>query len=427
MAEQNFPDSTIYQLDNLPVLRGMNSETVDLIATNPPFNTGQIRTGTEGRYSDRWKWGNQGIPPDQLGWNEVHPEFLEQVQDDSPKLAQVIEAAKACHGPEMAAYLTFLGIRLIEMRRVLKPTGSLYLHCGHTASAYIRLALDAIFGAKNFRNEIVWVRNVTRKGDMKKALGHDTDNIFRYSKRHDLTWNKEAVTKPYHLQNLSEKTKRQYSKQDHDGRLWRLTEITDPHQKPESSFTYEVMGITRTWRWTKDRMEREINSGRVVQLSAGNIPRYKRYLDEQAGLYLNNVWDDVPNLTGTTSERTGSPDQKPLALYERIVLASSNPGDLVFDPFCGSATTLMAARKNRRRWIGIDQRPEVIRQAACRILGINLHRTLETQMLPHLRGWLDQQINQMRDSFQTKPPVRTDSQFAKAQQPSHQLGSWKSG
>ena len=307
MAEQNFPDSTIYRLDNLPVLRGMNSETVDLIATDPPFNTGQIRTGTEGRYSDRWKWGNQGIPPDQLGWNEVHPEFLEQVQDDSPKLAQVIEAAKACHGPEMAAYLTFLGIRLLEMRRVLKPTGSLYLHCGHTASAYIRLALDAIFGAKNFRNEIVWVRNVTRKGDMKKALGHDTDNIFRYSKGHDLTWNKEAVTKPYHLQNLSEKTKRQYSKQDHDGRLWRLTEITDPHQKPESSFTYEVMGITRTWRWTKDRMEREINSGRVVQLSAGNIPRYKRYLDEQAGLYLNNVWDDVSNLTGTTSERTGSP------------------------------------------------------------------------------------------------------------------------
>ena len=385
---QNFPDNVLYQADNLDILRGINSETVDLIATDPPFNTRQLRSGAAGFYADNWKWGDTGKSPEQLAWNKVDPAWMAQIQETNPPLAQVIQAAGICHSQNMAAFLCLLGIRLMEIHRVLKSTGSLYLHCDHTANAYIRMTLDAIFGAKNFRNEIVWVRNVTRKGDMKKALGHDTDNIFRYSKGNNLTWNKEAVTRPYDLQNLSEKTKRQYNKQDPDGRLWRLTEITDPHQKPESPFTYEVMGVTRTWRWTKNRMQREINSGRIVQPSPGNIPRYKRYLDEQAGLYLNNIWDDVPNLTGTTSERTGSPDQKPLALYERIILASSNPGDLVMDPFAGSGTTLIAAQKNGRWWVGIDRRADT-----------RLHLTSRIERIqPPARHEFD---------FRTTPPIRS--------------------
>ena len=151
MAEQNFPDNTIYELDNLDVLRGMNSGTVDLIATDPPFNTKRNRSGTAGFYVDNWKWGNTGILPDQWAWNEVHPLWLEEIKDDNRALFEVIEAAGHCHGQDIAAFLCFLSVRILEMHRVLKPTGSLYLHCDHTANAYIRMALDAIFGAKNFQ------------------------------------------------------------------------------------------------------------------------------------------------------------------------------------------------------------------------------------------------------------------------------------
>ena len=150
MAEQNFPDNTVYELDNLDVLRGMNSETVDLIATDPPFNTKRNRSGSAGFYVDKWKWGDEGKLPDQWACNEVHPIWLEEIKDQNPALYEVIEAAAACHGDDIAAFLCFLSVRLLEMNRVLKPTGSLYLHCDHTANAYIRMALDAIFGAKNF-------------------------------------------------------------------------------------------------------------------------------------------------------------------------------------------------------------------------------------------------------------------------------------
>ena len=158
MAEQNFPDNTIYELDNLDVLRGMNSETVDLIATDPPFNTRRNRAGTAGFYVDNWKWGDTGKLPDQWAWNEVHPIWLEEIRDENPALYEVIEATEHCHGKDIAAFLCFLSVRLLEMHRVLKPTGSIYLHCDHTANAYIRMAMDAIFGARNFRNEITWER-----------------------------------------------------------------------------------------------------------------------------------------------------------------------------------------------------------------------------------------------------------------------------
>ena len=168
MAEQNFQDNTIYALDNLDVLRGMNSETVDLIATDPPFNTRQNRSGTAGHYVDSWKWGDTGKLPDQWAWNEVHPIWLEEIRDDNPALFEAIETAAHCHGQDIAAFLCFLSVRLLEMHRILKPTGSIYLHCDHAANAYIRLALDAIFGSTNFRNEIVWRRYGSHKRRQQK-------------------------------------------------------------------------------------------------------------------------------------------------------------------------------------------------------------------------------------------------------------------
>ena len=176
MSEQNFPDNTLYELDNLDVLRGMNSETVDLIATDPPFNTKRNRSGTAGFYVDNWKWGDTGRLPDQWKWNEVHPKWLEEIKDDSPALFQVIEAAQECHDDGIAAFLCFLSVRLLEMHRVLKPTGSIYLHCDHTANAYIRMCMDAIFGHRNFRNEIVWC--YTRPSNTKLCFPRKHDTIF---------------------------------------------------------------------------------------------------------------------------------------------------------------------------------------------------------------------------------------------------------
>ena len=153
---QNFKDNTLYEMDNLVVLRGMNSETVDLIATDPPFNTKRNRKDTAGFYVDNWKWGDTGKLPDQWKWNEVHPKWLEEIKDEHTALYQVIESTKIVQGEDTAAFLCFLSVRLLEMYRILKPTGSIYLHCDHTANSYIRLAMDAIFGKNNFRNEIVW-------------------------------------------------------------------------------------------------------------------------------------------------------------------------------------------------------------------------------------------------------------------------------
>ena len=185
---QNFPDNTIYELDNLDVLRGMNSETVDLIATDPPFNTKRNRAGSAGFYVDNWKWGDTGILPDQWKWNEVHPKWLEEIFDDNFPLYHVIDAARTCHGEDITAFLCFLSVRLLEMHRVLKSTGSIYLHCDHTANAYIRMCMDAIFGTKNFRNEIVFLRTVRGfKGSQHQPRRYNanTDFIMFYAKSHD--------------------------------------------------------------------------------------------------------------------------------------------------------------------------------------------------------------------------------------------------
>ena len=147
---QNFLDNTLYEMDNLVVLRGMNSETVDLIATDPPFNTKRNRSTTAGHYVDNWKWGDTGILPDQWKWNEVHPKWLEEIKDNHNALYYAIDAAKHCQGEDTAAFLCFLSVRLLEMHRILKDTGSIYLHCDPTASHYIKTCMDAIFGKKTF-------------------------------------------------------------------------------------------------------------------------------------------------------------------------------------------------------------------------------------------------------------------------------------
>ena len=339
MAVQNFPDNILYELDNLDVLRGMNSETIDLIATDPPFNTRRNRSGTAGFYVDNWKWGDTGILPDQWAWNEVHPVWLEQIKDDNPALHDVITAARSSHDDGIAAFLCFLSVRLMECHRVLKPTGSIYLHCDHAANAYIRMAMDAIFGAKNFQNEIVWYYG--GGGASKTRFGRKHDTIFWYSKGRQWTFNLEDVRVPHKWV---------------DGQL-------------------RADGSTR-----KDE---------------GKIP------------------DDVIILNGVmpwAAERTGSPDQKPLSLYERVVKASSNPGDLVLDPFAGCATTIVAARNLGRRWIGIDRRADARYHVVCRLLGIRARDAEATvRKRPDLTDWLDEQLAKYDAHYSTDAPERTDT------------------
>lgn len=242
--------------------------------------------------------------------------------------------------------------RLLELHRVLKPTGSLYLHCDPTASHYLKVVLDGVFGKENFRNEIVWQRTLS-KGLTSRSLPDNHDLLLAYRVTDNATWNPDATIISYDHGDLDEKTDSKYSSRDKDGRRYQLTSLLNPNQN-RPNLTYEFLGITRVWRWTKDRMQKAYEQGSIVQPNPGMVPRYKRYLDEQRGKPLGDVWTDIPPINSQAQERLGYPTQKPLALLDRIILSSSNEGDVVLDPFCGCGTAVHSAEKNKRRWIGID-------------------------------------------------------------------------
>ena len=352
---QNFLDNTLYEIDNLDVLRGMNSETVDLIATDPPFNTKRNRSGTAGFYVDNWKWGDTDKLPDQWKWNEVHPKWLEEIKDDHKALYHAIDAAKHCQGEDTAAFLCFLSVRLLEMHRTLKDTGSIYLHCDPTASHYIKMCMDAIFGKKNFRNEIVW--HYRRWTAASKQFQKMHDIILYYTKT-----NRYIFTKP--LQGYAD----------------------------EKYIEDTVRGMV---------------DGKLVRLKdkKGN---YIKRETQKGGVLMHDVWSDINFIAPTAKERTGSPDQKPIALYERIIKASSNEGDLVLDPFCGCATTIIAAENLNRRWVGIDRRKDARYHIITRLMGISRKERERLEKYAIDKGWLDEQTRQYEMHYQTEPPTRTD-------------------
>ena len=357
---QNFPDNTLYELDNLDVLRGMNSETVDLIATDPPFITKRNRSGTGGHYVDKWKWGDIGILPDQWKWNEVHPKWLEEIKDDNPALHQVIEAARVCHDEDIAAFLCFLSVRLLECHRILKPTGSIYLHCDHAANSYIRMAMDAIFGKNNFRNEIVWC--YTGPSNTKRWFPRKHDTVFFYAKSKSTKLNRDAVRIPYNAETLARR-----------GRV-------------EGDQSYISSSVETTGRRDSEQVNALFGDGKVPE----------------------DWWSDIAVLTNQR-ERTGSPDQKPIALYERIIQASSNEGDLVLDPFCGCATTIIAAHNLNRRWVGIDRRTDARYHVVCRMAGISPEEREKLEKRPDLADWLHRQMDKYESYYRTEPPKRTDT------------------
>ena len=402
---QNFEDNTLYEMDNLVVLRGMNSETVDLIATDPPFNTKRNRSGTAGHYVDNWKWGDTETLPDQWKWNEVHPKWLEEIKDNHSELYHAIDAAKHCQGQDTAAFLCFISVRLIEMHRILKPTGSIYLHCDPTASHYIKMCMDAIFGKKNFRNEIVWKR--TERGFKGSQFGprsynSNTDSILFYAKTGKAFFDMTSVLEPYDPEYL----KKAFKLTDDKGPYYLDVAHNRRSASPRPNLCYKYNGFfppyPSGWKVGLPRMEELEKQGELV---IENDTLYRKIRPKE-GRIRKNLWDDINEAKG--EERTGSPDQKPLALYERIIKASSNEGDLVLDPFCGCATTIIAADNLKRRWVGIDRRVDARYHIITRLMGITKKERERIEKHAKDKTWLDRQTQKYEMHYQTEPPTRTD-------------------
>jgi site-specific DNA-methyltransferase (adenine-specific) len=248
---------------------------------------------------------------------------------------------------DMMAYLAMMAVRLIELRRILKSNGSIYLHCDPTASHYLKILMDGIYGAANFRNEIIWKRTSGRKGVLQFGRVHDV--IFFYSKSQQNTWNPPATPQ-------DESNVRGHDiMRDGEGRSYRVSDFSGAGQGPPRDFGGRIIEPPsgRHWMFDQEGVDRLMAEDRIV-FSAKGQPRLKTYLDDLPGVAVHDVWTDIEPINAAAQERLGYPTQKPQALLERIVSASSNEGDIVLDPFCGCGTTIHAAQKLRREWIGID-------------------------------------------------------------------------
>ena len=297
----------------------MNSESVDLIATDPPFKKGRDFHATPdslakgASFQDRWSWEN-----------DVHQEWVDQITDDRPKVMNVIKGSRSSYGDDMGAFLCFMAVRLLAMHRILKNTGSIYLHCDPTASHYLKELMDAVFGRKNFRNEVIW-HYKSFHGNVKRYYPKKHDVLLVYNKSSKWTFNRlfeEDNTgtidyERWHDFLVGGKQILGRNMPDHDSRFVRFLN-----------------------RWKRENGGREPGPNDVVY--------------EVVGQAFDTVWDIKPVDPKDKTERYGYPTQKPIALYERLIKASSNEGDVVLDPFCGCATTLVVAERLKRQWVGID-------------------------------------------------------------------------
>lgn len=340
-------DKHLYYGDNLDVLReNILDDSVDLVYLDPPFNsqstynilfrspTGEQSKAQIEAFEDSWHWNDKA----EIAFDQV-------MISGNVDAAEMLRAMRSfLNENDMMAYLTMMAVRLLELRRILKQTGTLYLHCDPTASHYLKVILDAIFGQINFRNEISWRRS-NPKSLGKMNFANCRDIIFRYTKSNRFTFN------PMFGEHDPDYLEKAYRYVDEKGRRYRLLPLLNPNDD-RPNLTYEFLGVNRVWRWTKERMAKAYDSGLVVQLKPGAVPQYKKYLDDSRGRTISNDWSDINPIS--TTEELGYPTQKPLALLERIILSSTNDGDTVLDPFCGCGTAIHAAQKVGRAWVGID-------------------------------------------------------------------------
>lgn len=342
----------LYYGDNLYVLREhIANESVDLIYLDPPFNSqanynvlfrspkGDQSQAQIEAFEDTWNWNDS-----------AEQAFDEVVQSGNTDAADMLRAMRSfLKENDMMAYLTMMAVRLLELHRVLKSTGSLYLHCDPTASHYLKILLDAIFRTENFRNEVVWKRQ-SAHNDARRKYAVITDSIFYYVKSNKTLF--QVVRKPLEKSYIESA----YRYLDDQGRQYRLSDLRSPNPRPNLMYDYKgYKPHPNGWAVSLSRMQQLDNENRL-QFPKGPNGRIqlRRYLDENQGQAVPNLWDDILPLHGSDIELLGYPTQKPLALLERIINASSNPDDVVLDPFCGCGTAVHAAQKLGRQWIGID-------------------------------------------------------------------------
>ena len=342
--------NTLYYGDNLPVLREyVADESVDLIYLDPPFNSNATynvlfreQTGEESpaqikAFEDTWEWSL-----------EAERTYVEEIIHNSIASAEVREMVTAVRqfigDNAMMAYLVMMTPRLLELRRALKPTGSIYLHCDPTASHYLKILMDTIFGAANFRNEIIWKRQSAHSDARRYGAVHDT--ILYYMKDGPPLWNR--TFQPYDPGYVEQ----YYRYRDDDGRRF-MSDNLSAAGLQGGGYEYEWKSVTKVWRLPRTTMEQLDAEGRIFYTRNG-IARRKRYLDEAKGNPVQDVWTDIQSLRSWHKERLGYPSQKPQALVERMIQASSNEGDVILDPFCGCGTATAAAENLNRRWLGID-------------------------------------------------------------------------
>jgi site-specific DNA-methyltransferase (adenine-specific) len=351
----------LYYGDNLDILRRyIPDESVDLVYLDPPFNSNRdynvIFKDESGNksdaqlvaFEDTWHWG----PDAQRQYEYLTNSAINEGRIPE-SVSTIIGALRHGIGTnQMMAYLVEMAVRLVELQRVLKPTGSLYLHCDPTASHYLKVVLDAIFGPERYLNEITWKRWSAHNDAKRYAAVHDV--LLYYGKSRRVTFNKQFL--PYEDAYVKER----FKFTDETGRRYAEQSLTSPSPRPNLTYPYTASnGVTydppdRGWSISREVMEQWDREGRLHFPSKGGRLRRRDYLDERRGLPLTDVWTDIYGIGGSSPERLGYPTQKPGALLERIISASSNPNDVILDPFCGCGTALVAAEKLGRRWIGID-------------------------------------------------------------------------
>ncbi len=352
----NVNNRTIFSNDNLHILRGLDTESVDLIYLDPPFNSNRNYSAPIGSeaagaaFKDTWTL------------SDVDNAWHGEIADREPALYQAIHTAELTHGRGMKSYLIMMAVRLLEMKRVLKETGSIYLHCDPTASHYLKMLMDSIFGKDNCRNEIIWQR-FSAHNDAKNGFAKIHDILLFYAASSSTKFNK--TYEPYQKEYI-EKT---YRYKDERGRY-----TTSPLQARSLSgggYNYIYKGIQDIWKFPLERLKELDETGHIHWPKRGKIPRRKVYLDTAKGVPVKDIITDIKPLTSAHKERVGYPTQKPIALLERIIKASSNEGHIVLDPFCGCATTCVAAERLNRQWIGID-----ISEKAVELVKIRLEKEL---------------------------------------------------
>jgi len=400
MIECNVQNRTIFCDDNIDVLRGINSECVDLIYLDPPFNKNKKFTAPIGSSAEGAEFS------DIFREEDVKDEWLVTIREDQPELYHYLNGIRGVGNSYNFAYLAYIAIRLLECRRVLKPTGSIYLHCDPTMSHYLKALMDCVFGENNFRNEITW-RRVNPTGRASKRYANNADCLLYYSVQSRFVWNQ-----PYRPHDPGYVSKA-YRHIDSNGRRYRLGDLkgagttrsgnsgmpwrgVDPN---DSGSHWAVPGKMIPAHMKKSSVQEKLDYldkiGRIYWPPNGKVPQYKRYLDEMPGTPIDTIWDDIGGLQSQDRERTGYPTQKPLALLNRVIEASSNEGDMILDPFCGCATTCVAAERLGRRWIGID-------------VSVKAYELVKMRLTQEAADPDDLLKYRNEIHLRTDPPIRTD-------------------